>query len=44
MNVPEVRNLEKWGAPNGLTIIMTSSAYMTDEAWKSLALPLAQGI
>jgi hypothetical protein len=44
MDVPALKHLEKCGAPIGSTIIMTPSAYMTDKARKSLALPLAKGI
>ncbi len=44
MDIPALKNLEKRGAPIGSTIVMTPSAYMTDEAWAKLAEPLAKGI
>jgi len=44
MDVKALENLEDLGAPKGSKIIMTPNAYMTDDAWAELALPLAKGI
>jgi hypothetical protein len=44
MDVPGLKDLSKHGAPPHSTIIMTPSAFMTDEAWVTVAPVLAKGI
>mgnify|MGYP001031646604 CR=1 FL=1 len=44
MDVPALKNLEKLGAPKCSTIVMTPNAYMTDEAWATVAVSLCKGI
>ena len=44
MDVPALKDLSKHGAPPHSTIIMTPSAFMTDEAWAKVAPVLAKGI
>jgi hypothetical protein len=44
MDVPALKNLPSLGAPPNSKIIMTPTAFMTDEAWAALAPNLAKGI
>jgi hypothetical protein len=39
-----LRNLDRKGHPAGSKVVMTPSAYMTDEAWKELVPTLCKGI
>ncbi len=40
----QLKHLEKLGATKGSKVIMTPSAYMTDEAWAEAAPSIAEGI
>ncbi len=44
MDVPALKDLMKIGAPPHSTVIMTPSAFMTDEAWAKVSQVLAKGI
>ncbi len=44
MEQQTLKNFEKHGPPKGSTIVMTSTAYITDKAWAQVAPSLAKGI
>ena len=44
MECKTLKNPEAQGAPKHLTVIITPSAHMTDEAWATTPVSLAKGI